>query len=82
LNIIDEITETRGRGNKEAISGVANILSGVFLVWWLRYVGTKPYYVSNGARARLSGIVAAIALLLCHVWCWSNRNFTNGCSTD
>lgn len=31
LNIIDEITETRGRGNKEAVAqGAANILSGVF----------------------------------------------------
>ena len=30
LNIIDEITETRGRGNKEALAqGTANILSGV-----------------------------------------------------
>ncbi len=31
LNIIDEITETRGRGNKEAVAqGTANILSGFF----------------------------------------------------
>ncbi|MEL6629418.1 MAG: SulP family inorganic anion transporter, partial [Bacteroidota bacterium] len=31
LNIIDEVTETRGRGNKEAAAqGVANILSGFF----------------------------------------------------
>jgi SulP family sulfate permease len=43
LNIIDEITETRGRGNKEIAQGVANILSGFFWYGWLRYVGTKPY---------------------------------------
>jgi SulP family sulfate permease len=43
LNIIDEITETRGRGNKAIAQGVANILSGVFWYGWLRYVGTKPY---------------------------------------
>ena len=31
LNIIDEITETRGSGNKEAVAqGLANILSGMF----------------------------------------------------
>ncbi len=31
LNIIDEITETRGRGNKEAVAqGTANMLSGLF----------------------------------------------------
>jgi hypothetical protein len=42
LNIIDEITETRGRGNKEAIAQ-GKYFIGVFLVWWLRYVGTKPY---------------------------------------
>ena len=31
LNIIDEITETRGRGNKEAVAqGIANVLSGFF----------------------------------------------------
>jgi sulfate permease, SulP family len=31
LNIIDEITETRGRGNKEAVAqGIANVCSGFF----------------------------------------------------
>lgn len=34
LNIIDEITQTRGRGNKESVAqGTANILSGLFLEW-------------------------------------------------
>jgi SulP family sulfate permease len=66
LNIIDEITETRGRGNKEAIAqGVANILSGVFSgMGGCAMLGQSLINVSNGARARLSGIVAAIALLL------------------
>jgi SulP family sulfate permease len=41
LNIIDEITETRGRGIRAIAQGVANILSGVWYGW--RYVGTKPY---------------------------------------
>ena len=31
LNVIDEITETRGRGNKEALAqGIANVFSGMF----------------------------------------------------
>ncbi|MEM6261744.1 MAG: SulP family inorganic anion transporter [Bacteroidota bacterium] len=65
LNIIDEITETRGRGNKEAIAqGVANILSGFFSgMGGCAMLGQSLINISNGARARLSGIVAAVALL-------------------
>ena len=65
LNIIDEITETRGRGNKEAVAqGVANILSGVFSgMGGCAMLGQSLINISNGARARLSGIVAAVALL-------------------
>ncbi|MGB4958394.1 MAG: SulP family inorganic anion transporter [Saprospiraceae bacterium] len=66
LNIVDEITETRGRGNKEAVAqGVANILSGVFSgMGGCAMIGQSLINVSNGARARLSGIVAAIMLLV------------------
>ncbi|MEQ8908828.1 MAG: SulP family inorganic anion transporter [Vicingaceae bacterium] len=66
LNIIDEITETRGRGNKEAIAqGVANVLSGVFSgMGGCAMLGQSLINVSNGARARLSGIIAAVALLI------------------
>ncbi|MFW5851670.1 MAG: SulP family inorganic anion transporter [Bacteroidota bacterium] len=66
LNIIDEITETRGRGNKEAIAqGSANILSGLFSgMGGCAMLGQSLINISNGARARLSGIVAAISLLL------------------
>jgi len=66
LNIIDEITETRGRGNKEAIAqGTANILSGVFSgMGGCAMLGQSLINISNGARARLSGIVAAISLLM------------------
>lgn len=65
LNIIDEITETRGRGNKEAVAqGVANILSGIFSgMGGCAMLGQSLINISNGARARLSGIVAAVALL-------------------
>ncbi len=66
LNIIDEITETRGRGNKEAVAqGVANMLSGVFSgMGGCAMIGQSLINISNGARARLSGIVAAVMLLI------------------
>ena len=66
LNIIDEITETRGRGNKEAVAqGTANILSGFFSgMGGCAMIGQSLINVSSGARARLSGIVASIMLLV------------------
>jgi sulfate permease, SulP family len=66
LNIVDELTETRGRGNKEAVAqGAANILSGLFSgMGGCAMIGQSLINVSNGARARLSGIVAAIMLLV------------------
>ncbi len=66
LNIIDEITQTRGRGNKEAVAqGTANILSGFLLgMGGCAMIGQSLINISSGARARLSGIVAAVMLLL------------------
>lgn len=66
LNIIDEITETRGRGNKEAIAqGIANVLSGLFSgMGGCAMIGQSLINISSGARARLSGIVASIMLLV------------------
>ena len=66
LNIIDEITETRGRGNKEAVAqGAANIISGIFSgMGGCAMIGQSLINISAGARARLSGIVAAVMLLV------------------
>ncbi len=66
LNIVDEITETRGRGNKEAVAqGAANILSGVFSgMGGCAMIGQSLINISSGARARLSGIVASVMLLV------------------
>ena len=66
LNIIDEITETRGSSNKEAVAqGVANMFSGVFSgMGGCAMIGQSLINISSGARARLSGIVAALALLM------------------
>ncbi len=66
LNIVDEITETRGRGNKEAVAqGLGNLLSGFFSgMGGCAMIGQSLINTSNGARARLSGIVAAVMLLV------------------
>jgi SulP family sulfate permease len=66
LNIVDEITETRGSGNKECVAqGTANVLSGFFSgMGGCAMLGQSLINVSSGARARLSGIVAAVSLLL------------------
>ena len=66
LNIIDEITETRGRSNKEAVAqGTANILSGLFSgMGGCAMIGQSLINISAGARERLSGIVAAVMLLV------------------
>ena len=66
LNIVDELTETRGKSNKEAVAqGTANILSGFFSgMGGCAMLGQSLINVSNGARVRLSGIVAAIMLLI------------------
>lgn len=66
LNIIDEITDTRGSGNKECIAqGTANIFSGFLSgMGGCAMIGQSLINTSAGARARLSGITAAVMLLV------------------
>ncbi|MEZ4688794.1 MAG: SulP family inorganic anion transporter [Ignavibacteria bacterium] len=66
LNLIDEITETRGRSNKEAVAqGLANITTGFFSgMGGCAMIGQSLINISNGARARVSGIVASVMLLV------------------
>jgi|UniRef100_UPI004048BF65 sulfate permease, SulP family len=66
LNIVDEITETRGRANKEAVAqGLANVVSGFFSgMGGCAMIGQSLINISSGARARLSGIVASVMLLV------------------
>lgn len=66
LNLIDEITETRGRGNKECVAqGTANIVTGFFSgMGGCAMIGQSLINISAGARARLSGIVASLMLLV------------------
>jgi sulfate permease, SulP family len=65
LTVVDEMTETRGRGNKECVAqGLANVTTGFFGgMGGCAMIGQSIINVSSGGRRRLSGIVAAIALL-------------------
>jgi sulfate permease, SulP family len=66
LTLVDEITGTRGRSNKEAIAqGTANIVTGFFSgMGGCAMIGQSLINISAGARARLSGIIAAVMLLV------------------
>lgn len=66
LNLIDEITETKGNGNRECVAqGLANFTSGFFFgMGGCAMIGQSLINISSGARARLSGIVAAVMLLV------------------
>jgi len=66
LNLIDEITETRGRSNKECVAqGTANIVTGFFSgMGGCAMIGQSLINISSGARARLSGIFASVMLLV------------------
>ena len=66
LRLIDEITETRGRGNRECIGqGVANTVTGLFGgMGGCAMLGQSMINVNSGGRGRLSGISAAVFLLL------------------
>jgi SulP family sulfate permease len=66
LTLIDEITETRGRGNRECVGqGAANILCGFFGgMGGCAMIGQSLINVNSGGRGRLSGITAAVCLLM------------------
>ena len=66
LSLIDELTETRGRGNKECIAqGAANITTGFFGgMGGCAMIGQSMINVNSGGRGRLSGITGAVCLLL------------------
>lgn len=65
LNLIDELTDSRGSGNRECVAqGSANILNGLFGgMGGCAMIGQSIINVNSGGRGRLSGVVAAIALL-------------------
>jgi len=65
LNLIDEMTDTRGRPNRECVGqGLANVVTGVFGgMGGCAMIGQSMINIGNGARSRLSGIAAALFLL-------------------
>ncbi|MDX6183206.1 SulP family inorganic anion transporter [Flavobacterium sp. Fl-77] len=66
LNLVDEITGTRGNSNRECIAqGGSNILNGFFFgMGGCPMIAQTLVNISAGSRARLSGIVAALTILL------------------
>lgn len=65
LNLVDAITDTRGKPNRECMAqGLANVVGGLFATMGgCAMIGQSMININNGARHRLSGIVAALFLL-------------------
>ena len=65
MNLVDELTETRGNGNKECIAqGAGNIVSGLFgATGGCGMIGQTVININSGGRGRLSGIMMAVTLL-------------------
>lgn len=66
LNLVDEITGTKGNGNRECIAqGTSNIANGFFFgMGGCPMIAQTLVNLSAGSRARLSGIIAALTILL------------------
>lgn len=66
LTLIDEVTDTRGRGNRECIGqGIANTTTGLFGgMGGCAMIGQSMININSGGHKRLSGIAAALFLLL------------------
>ncbi|ADL56124.1 SulP family inorganic anion transporter [Gallionella capsiferriformans] len=65
LNLIDDMTQTRGKPNRASIGqGVANVVTGFFGgMGGCAMIGQSMINVTNGAVKNLSGIAAALFLL-------------------
>ena len=66
MTLIDDITQTRGKANKECIAlGAANCTAGAFgTMGGCALIGQSMINVNSGGTGRLSGIAAAICLLI------------------
>jgi len=67
LSLVDEITETRSQSNRECLGqGIASVVAGFFgTMGGCAMIGQSMINVNSGGCGRLSGISAAIFLLLC-----------------
>ncbi len=65
LNLVDELTETTGKPNKESVGqGIANTVTGFFGgMGGCAMVGQSIINIKSGGRGRLSGFVAGAFLL-------------------
>lgn len=66
LNLVDEIIGTKGNGNRECIAqGTSNIANGFFFgMGGCPMIAQTLVNLSAGSRARLSGIIASVTILL------------------
>ena len=65
LNLIDELTETRGQNNRECLGqGLGNTVNGFFGgMGGCAMIGQSMININSGGKGRLSGISAALFLL-------------------
>ena len=65
MNLVDELTDTRGNGNRECVAqGAGNMVSGLFGgTGGCGMIGQTVININAGGRGRLSGITMALTLL-------------------
>ena len=66
LNLVDEITETKGNGSRESLAqGASNILNGFFSgMGGCPMIAQTLVNLNAGSRSRVSGVIAALAILI------------------
>jgi len=66
LNLVDEITGTKGNSNRECLAqGSANVLNGFFFgMGGCPMIAQTLVNLSAGSRARLSGIIASLTIMV------------------
>ena len=66
LNLVDEITETKGNGSRESLAqGASNILNGFFSgMGGCPMIAQTLVNLDAGSRSRVSGVIAALAILI------------------
>ncbi len=66
LNLVDEITETKGNGSRESLAqGASNLLNGFFTgMGGCPMIAQTLVNLGAGSRSRVSGVVGAITILI------------------
>lgn len=65
MNLVDELTDSRGNGNKECVAqGAGNMVSGLFGgTGGCGMIGQTVININAGGRGKLSGVTMALTLL-------------------